>query len=157
VLEVEDPVGPNELAQFDKQVACKRHVAAEVLGLADEAEQSLRVTSREGRHGHSRYADSRMDSTRRPGEAWVADKSAKAAVGEPSRATRPRCRHASVSTVLCQARIRLVPRRNDVLADAAFDVDRAEEARDCSRPGLHAELGVDVLEMLGDRTRGEPE
>ena len=46
MLEVEDPVGPNELAQFDEQVAREGIVAAEVLGLADEAEQALRVTSR---------------------------------------------------------------------------------------------------------------
>jgi hypothetical protein len=46
VLAIEDRVGPNELSQFDEQVARKRLVAAEALGLADEAEQPLRVTSR---------------------------------------------------------------------------------------------------------------
>ena len=57
----------------------------------------------------------------------------------------------------CGARIRLVLGRNDALAVSAFEADRAEEARDCRGPGLHVELGVNVLEVLSDRARGEPE
>jgi hypothetical protein len=46
VLLIVDPVGLDEPTQFDEQVAGDGMVATEALGLADEAEQPLRVTSR---------------------------------------------------------------------------------------------------------------
>jgi hypothetical protein len=43
-------------------------IAAEALRLGDEAEQPLRVSARECRHGLQRYDECRMDSTLGQGE-----------------------------------------------------------------------------------------
>ena len=84
VLLVEDPVGLDEPPQLDEQLTREGVVAAEALGLADEAEQPLRVTSRECRHGHPKIRRITNGNHRRAGVAWVTDEPAR-----PPSASRP--------------------------------------------------------------------
>jgi hypothetical protein len=64
VLGIHDPVSRNELSQLNEQVSRERIVAVKALSLADEAEQPLRVTSRECRHSPSKIR--RFTYGRRP-------------------------------------------------------------------------------------------
>jgi hypothetical protein len=54
LLAVRDPVGRDELAELLENVRRERLVAAQFLGGGHEAEDSLRVTGGECRHGCSR-------------------------------------------------------------------------------------------------------
>ena len=88
-------MGPDEFAQFDEQVACEGLVAAEALGLADEA-RSSRSTSplSQGQAQATRGTPFAYGLQQHPAKAssWSTDRPGRHRRG-PSRARRRRTDH----------------------------------------------------------------